>query len=388
MTTIWIHPFNGIAGDMTLGALIAAGADVEYVRGGLEKLDVDGWELRTESISRNGIGAINVTVETNEGHSHRTAGDIISLVQDAGLAHRVTERATAVFTALAEAEGRVHQADPVSVHFHEVGGIDAIVDVVGTCLALESLEVDRVVVAPVAMGHGMARSAHGIIPNPAPATIVLLESVPVKGLDVTVELTTPTGAAIVKALADEFGPMPEMTIASSGFGAGDNELEAHPNLLHVVVGQGALLAVDQLAVLETNVDDLSGEYLAHTITGLMEAGALDAWVTPIEMKQARPAVTISVLVEPTQIEPLGTVLLRESGSLGYRVHGVARAALDRRIETVEIEGHIIRLKVTENTAKAEFVDVVSAAEALGRPARQVAAVAEREWDRQAGKPTS
>ena len=388
MITLWIHPFNGIAGDMTLGALIAAGADLEEVRSGLAKLDVDGWELRAEPVTRNGIGALNVTVETDEGHSHRTAGDIISLVQDAGLADRVTERATAVFTALATAEGQIHQIDPASVHFHEVGGIDAIVDVVGSCLALESLGVDRIVVAPVALGLGMARSAHGLIPNPAPATIALLEGVPVKGLDVTVELTTPTGAGIVRALADDFAPMPEMIITSSGFGAGDSELENHPNLLHVVVGEGARLATDQLAVLETNVDDLSGEYLAYTVTALLDAGALDAWVTPIEMKHERPAVTISVLVAPTQIEPIGDVLLRESGSLGYRVHGVERAALDREMASVEIEGHSIRLKVTENTAKAEFVDVVAAAEALGKPARQVAADAEREWERQSERPTS
>ena len=379
MNTLWLHPFNGIAGDMTLGALIAAGADVDAILSELAALDVDGWQLHAETISRNGIGAVNVTVETNEGHSHRTAGDIISLVQNAGFSDRVTRRATAVFTALAEAEGHIHQVDPASVHFHEVGGIDAIIDVVGSCLALEALDVDRIVVAPVAIGQGMAKSAHGIIPNPAPATVKLLEGVPVKGLDVRVELTTPTGAAIVAALADDFGPMPEMTITSSGFGAGDNELEKHPNLLHVVLGEGAALDVHQLVVLETNVDDLSGEYLAHTVTRLLDAGALDAWLTPIEMKHGRPAVTVSVLTEPTMIESLGDVLLSESGSLGYRVHGVARSALDRRIETVAVDGHEIRVKVTESSAKAEFVDAVEAARALGRPARQVAAEAERRW---------
>ena len=379
MNTIWIHPFNGIAGDMTLGALIAAGADIDLLRADLAKLDVDGWELHAESISRNGIGAVNVTVETNEGHSHRTAGDIISLVQNAGLPTRVTERATAVFTALAEAEGHIHQANPSSVHFHEVGGIDAIIDVVGSCLALEALDIDRIVAAPVVMGQGMARSAHGIIPNPAPATVRLLEGVPVKGLDVRVELTTPTGAAIVTALADDFGPMPEMTITSSGFGAGDRELEEHPNLLHVVIGEGAVLAVDQLVVMEANVDDLSGEYLAHAVAQLLDAGALDAWIAPIEMKHGRPAATVSALVDPVRLEPLGLVLLAETGSLGYRVHGVARAAVDRRIETVNLDGHNIRIKVADTSAKAEFVDVVTAARSLGRPARQIAADAERRW---------
>ena len=386
MKTAWIHPFNGIAGDMTLGALIAAGADAGQLRADLRKLDVDGWELHAEPVFRNGIGAMNVTVETNEGHSHRTAGDIISLVQNAGLPERVTKRAVLVFTALAEAEGHIHQVDPSSVHFHEVGGIDAIIDVVGSCLALEALDVDHIVVAPVALGHGMAKSAHGIIPNPAPATIKLLEGVPVKGLDVRVELTTPTGAAIVKALADSFGPMPAMTITGAGFGAGDIELDEHPNLLHVVVGEGVAkpAGVDttsptQLVILETNVDDLSGGYLAHTVSQLLDAGSLDAWVTPIEMKHERPAVTVSTLVEPHAIESVGSVLLSESGSLGYRAHGVERTALERHFESVDVDGHTVRLKVTANTAKPEFVDVIAAATALNRPARQVASTAERLW---------
>lgn len=382
MRAAWIHPFNGIAGDMTLGALIAAGADVDQLREQLGTLDVDGWTLHAHPVSRNGIGAVNVTVETDEGHSHRTAADIIALVEGADLPARVTERAVAVFAALAEAEGRVHQVDPASVHFHEVGGIDAIVDVVGSCLALEALEIDHIVVAPVAVGHGLARSAHGIISNPAPATAHLLEGVPVKGLDVRVELTTPTGAALVRALADQFGPMPEMTISSAGFGAGDTELDEHPNLLHVIVGDLSatpLMATDQLIVLEANVDDLSGEYLAHTVTQLLSAGALDAWITPIEMKHGRPSVTISALAEPARSAMVGEMLLAESGSLGYRSRGVDRSSLSRRMESVQLEGHSISLKISNNTAKAEFSDVVRVADELGRPARVVAAQAEQLW---------
>ena len=382
MKAVWIHPFNGIAGDMTLGALIAAGADVDVLRSQLETLGVDGWTLHAEPISRNGIGAINVTVETNEGHSHRTAAHIIALVEEAALPQRVTERAIAVFTALAEAEGRVHQVDPAKVHFHEVGGIDAIIDVVGSCLALEALDIEYVAVAPVAVGHGLARSAHGIISNPAPATTHLLEGVPVKGLDVRLELTTPTGAALVRALADSFGPMPEMTITSAGFGAGDTELDEHPNLLHVIIGELSAVPItttDQLVVLEANVDDLSGEYLAHAVTKLLSSGALDAWVTPVEMKHGRPAVTISALTEPAAVQSIGEVLLAESGSLGYRSRGVERSALDRRFESVELEGHAISLKITNNTAKAEFGDVARVSDELGRPARIVAAQAEQLW---------
>lgn len=377
-TTLWIHPFNGIAGDMMLGALLDAGADVKQLRTDLASLGVPGWELRVDEVFRNGIGAANVQVIADEGHVHRTASDIIELVAGANLPERVTDRASRVFRALAEAEGHVHRTDPAAVHFHEVGGIDAIIDVVGSCLALEQLGIDTIVVAPVANGRGMAKSAHGIIPNPAPATAKLLEGVPVRGLDVQVELTTPTGAALVAALADDFGPLPPMTVTRSGFGAGDNELGDHPNLLHVVVGD-ADLSARQLVVLETNVDDLSGEYLAHAVAQLLDGGALDAWITPIEMKKDRPAATVSALVEPIDVRRLGELLLSETGSLGYRAHGVDRIARARRTDTVDVEGHTIRIKVTEGTAKAEYDDVAAAASALARPARQIADEAESAW---------
>ncbi len=378
-TTLWIHPFNGIAGDMTMGALIDAGADVEQVRADLKSLDVEGWSLNAEPVFRNGIGAVNVTVEANEGHVHRTAGDIISLVSNAGLPPRVVERARAVFAALAEAEGHVHRENPSSVHFHEVGGIDAIIDVVGSCLALEQLGVERIVVAPVAVGQGIAKSAHGLIPNPAPATVRLLEGVPVRGLDLRVELTTPTGAAIVSALADHYGPMPAMTVTASGFGAGDADLADHPNLLHVVLGEGEEVDHQDLVVLEANVDDLSGEYLAHAVTRLLDEGALDAWITPIEMKRRRPAALISALVPPQLIDRVSHVLISETGSIGYRAHGVDRQAIPRDVGEVVVDGFTIRIKVTNYTHKAEFADVVLAARELDRPARQIADEAEATW---------
>ena len=374
MKTLWVHPFNGVAGDMMLGALIDAGADIDQLRTDLKALDVDGWALNAETIKRNGIGATNVTVDADEGHVHRTAGDIISLVEAAGLTPRVTERARAVFTALAEAEGAVHRMDPSAVHFHEVGGIDAIVDVVGTCLALEQIGIERIVVAPVAVGHGRTSSAHGPIPHPAPATSLLLEGVPTTGLDVGLELTTPTGAAIVAALADGYGPLPPMTPQSVGFGAGDAELDEHPNLLHVIIGESMPVG-DHLVVLETNVDDLSGEYLAHAVAQLMDAGALDAWVEPITMKKGRPAAKVSALVEPIDVERLGAVLLRETGSLGYRASGVERHAVDRTTEVVVVEGQEISVKHTALTSKAEYEDVARAAQTLGRPARVIAAEA-------------
>ena len=205
---------------------------------------------------RNGISATNVRVACEEGHVHRTAGDITAIVGSAGLNSRVTQRATSVFAALAEAEGSVHAKPADQVHFHEVGGIDAIIDIVGSCIALELLNIDQLISAPIAQGRSIVRSAHGPIPNPAPATVRLLEGLPIRGLDVEVELTTPTGAAILRALA-RFEALPEMTVESSGFGAGDNELDPHPNLLHVIVGEVAAVPEGiergQMLVVETNV---------------------------------------------------------------------------------------------------------------------------------------
>ena len=379
MSTLWVHPFNGIAGDMFLGALIDLGVDRAEIERMLATLDVDGWELDVQPASRHGIGATNLSVHADEGHVHRTAGDIIALVRAGDLPDRVVERATAVFEALARAEGHIHQQDPATVHFHEVGGIDAIVDVVGVCCALELLDVDEIVVGPVALGRGMVRSAHGRIPNPAPATVQLLTGWDVKGLDTTIELTTPTGAALVAALGARSGPMPDMAVRATGFGAGDAEPDDFPNLLQVVLGDHEAAETRTLAMLETNVDDATGEILGHAVDQLLEAGALDAWITPIVMKKGRPAHVVSVLANPAHADHLSAVLLAETGSIGVRRHTVERTAAERRVDTVEVDGQPIRIKVTAHRHKAEHDDVVHAATILDQPARDIAARAEAIW---------
>jgi uncharacterized protein (TIGR00299 family) protein len=379
MATLWIHPFNGIAGDMFLGALIDAGADADEIRSRLEALNVPEWDLRVESTMRNAIAAVNVHVDTTEGHTHRTAADIIAIVTDASVEPRVKQRAIAVFEALAAAEGAVHNLLPSDVHFHEVGGVDAIVDVVGACIALELLDVDDILVAPIAVGHGTVGSAHGRIPHPAPATTRLLDGWPVTGIDIDLELTTPTGAALATTLATSSGPMPSMTVKASGFGAGDAEPPSIPNLLHVVLGDQAAVNEDTLAVLETNVDDLTGELVAHTVSTLVQAGALDAWATPIVMKKGRPAQTISVLCEVSDSELLGQQLLRETGSLGFRTSTVLRTSVPRFIGEVEVDGHPIRIKTSPDRTKAEMDDVVATALETGRTAREIAVEAERLW---------
>lgn len=376
--TLWVNPFNGIAGDMMLGALIDAGADVERIELALGGVDIDGWALSVDSVERQGVLAANLSVEVEDDQPERRAAEIIDLIGRAPLPERVVARSVAVFAELARAEGEVHGQDPADVHFHEVGGIDAIVDVVGTCLALEQLGVDRIVVGPVAVGHGAITAAHGIMPNPAPATVALLMGWPVVGLDIGLELTTPTGAAIVAALG-ESGPIPPMRPTASGFGAGDAEPPTIPNVLHVMLGEVDAATAEHLVVLETNVDDASGETLAHSVGRLLDSGALDAWITPILMKKGRPAHVVSALVPPSRAESLGAVLLRETGSLGYRRFGVDRLAQPRRLETVDVEGQPIRVKITPHTVKAEHDDVTTAAAVLDRPAREIAAQAEAAW---------
>ena len=302
----WFHCFSGIAGDMALGSLIDAGADIDEVRSLLRRLPVDGWSLDVEPVLRGGIAATNVHViapETNV--VHRTAAHIIGLVHEARLPDRITQRAVATFNALAEVEGRLHRRPPSQVHFHEVGGIDAIIDVVGTCAALEVLDIDEVHASPVATGRGMVRSAHGLIPNPAPAVMGLLTGVPTYGIDIQVELTTPTGAALLAANAVSYGALPAMRIESSGFGAGDKILDDRPNLTQVVIGTrvASIERGQPVVLLEANVDDATGETLAHAITQLLRNpgrekqsvsdSSFDAWSKYYRQDENSPNAIVS-----------------------------------------------------------------------------------------------
>jgi uncharacterized protein (TIGR00299 family) protein len=378
----WVHCFSGVAGDMLLGALIDAGADVGEIRSILERLPVTGWALDAEPTMRGGIACTRAVVDAPEDHHHRTWKTIRSMLDEAPLPDRVRARAQSTFSALAEVEGALHRQDPDDVHFHEVGALDAIVDVVGTCAALEVLGVDDVRCSPVATGHGTTNAAHGSLPVPAPATLRLLEGVPVVGVDLRMELATPTGAALVRTLAgvDGFGPMPAMVVRASGYGAGSRDLERGPNVVQVVLGEPATADPrpgQPVVLLETNVDDATGEVLAHTITALLAAGAHDAWVTPIVMKKGRPAHTVSALADPAAAGSIAAVLTAETGSLGVRGTTLERWPSARTVEIVDIGGHPIRVKVTPaGRIKVEHDDAVAAASALGRPLREVLVDAE------------
>jgi uncharacterized protein (TIGR00299 family) protein len=376
----WFHCFSGIAGDMALGSLVDAGADLGEVRDVLGKLPVGGWSVEAEPVLRCGIAATKVHVRAQETSVVRTAAHITALVEEARLPDRVRHRALAVFNALAEAEGRLHRRPPEQVHFHEVGGLDAIVDVVGTCAALEVLGIDELHASAVATGTGMVRSAHGLLPNPAPAVVELFAAVhaPTTGLDVGVELTTPTGAAILAALATSFGPLPSMAIERSGFGAGSRELDGRPNATQVVVGErvAAMPQGQPVLLLEANVDDATGETLAHTVSALLAAGAHDAWITPIVMKKGRPAHTISALADVALAAQVAGVLTDESGSLGVRGVAYERWPSERRSDVVEVAGYPVRVKISPGRVKVEHDDAAHVAGRAGLPLREVVSLAE------------
>lgn len=278
----------------------------------------------------------------------------------------------------------MHGVAPDDVEFHEVGSVDAIVDIVGCCAAFEVLRIDRIVCSPITVGHGTVQAAHGSLPNPAPAVTQLLatRSAPTRGIDDSRELATPTGVALMVALADEFGPLPAMHVGSVGYGAGAADIQGRPNVVQVVVGTepsaSSLPEPGQAAqLLEVNVDDITGEVIAHTITALLGAGAFDAWATAIVMKKGRPAHTVHALCDPAMAEAVGAVLISETGSLGLRGSTVARWPQRRQHITVDVHGHAVRVKLAAGRAKAEHDDAVVAASALGLPLREVLAQAER-----------
>ena len=381
----WFHCFSGIAGDMALGSLVDAGADLGEVVRLLTLLPVGGWSVEAHPVQRSGIAATRVEVRIQETGVVRTYAHIVALVEEARLPDRVRDRTLATFSALAETEGRLHRRHPSQVHFHEVGALDAIVDIVGTCSALEILGVDRLESSPVATGTGMVRTAHGVLPNPAPAVVELLKGAPTYGRDITAELTTPTGAALLAANASNFGALPAMTIAATGFGAGSRELDGLPNLTQVVIGTPAAEAEPRpgqpVVLLEANVDDATGETLAHAVATLLEWGAHDAWVTPIVMKKGRPAHMVSALADPALAEQVGRVLAAETGTLGVRHQELQRWPAARNEGEVEVAGLPVRVKVSPGRTKVEHDDAVRVARRTGLPLREVVFRAEAEFRR-------
>jgi uncharacterized protein (TIGR00299 family) protein len=381
-TLAWFHCFAGLAGDMAFGSLIDAGADLGEVRRLLDRLALPGWDLRVEEALRGGVACTRVLVRGDD-VVVRTHAAIADLIASAALPRRVADRSLAVFHRLAAVESVLHRRPVDQVHFHEVGGHDAVIDVVGTVAALEVLGVDEVSASAVATGSGTVRSAHGWLPNPAPATVRLLSGIPTYGRDVRVELTTPTGAALLATLCSSFGPLPSMTITSSGFGGGASEMDELPNCTQVVIGRESASARvgpgEPALLLEANLDDVTGEQLGYAISLALDAGAYDAWVSSVTMKKGRPGHVLHVLTDATHVDALRSGIHRATGTMGVRATVVERWPVARELGQVMLDGMTVRIKVADGRAKPEFDDVALVAAKTGASLHDVSSRAEAAW---------
>jgi uncharacterized protein (TIGR00299 family) protein len=336
MTTLYLDTFAGISGDMCLGLLVDLGLDPAVLEGRLRTLPLDGWQLAVRTEQRHGLGGTRVEVACPAEHHHRPWSEIDAMLAAAELPTPVRDQSRRIFRRLGEAEAHVHRVPLDAVHFHEVGAVDAIVDIVGTCLGLHLLGVDELVCAPLPLSHGLTRGGHGALPLPAPATLELLQGVPVRDAGSDRELVTPTGAAVVATLA-HFGPLPAMTVVRTGYGVGGWDLADRPNLLRGILGEpgtAAGLERDLVTVIETHIDDSLAEVLGTLQEKLLAAGALDAAFTPRQMKKNRPGVTLTVLAPPALAESLARLVLHESSAIGVRMYDTRRLKLRREIHTV------------------------------------------------------
>jgi uncharacterized protein (TIGR00299 family) protein len=385
MTTVWVDASSGASGDMLLGALLDAGVPADVLQRSIDTVSPEPATLRTERVSRAGFAASRCHVDVAESAHHRTWRVIRSLLLESSLDEPVRDLALRVFERLAVAEGAVHGTDPMDVHFHEVGALDAIADVVGVCAGFVHLGPDQVVISPVAVGSGSVRGAHGTLPVPPPAVAQLLRGVPSyagpPGAP-AMELCTPTGAALLTTLATGWGPQPAMTTSEVGVGAGGRDPQGHANVLRLLVGEPVDGTQDPegLLVLETNVDDLDPRLWPEVITAVLAAGARDAWLTPILMKKGRPAHTFRALVDPDRAAEVRRVVFRETTTIGIRTLAVERHALPRERTSVLVGGLEVPVKVARLdgavvNAQPEYDDVVRVAAALDRPVVEVLAEA-------------
>jgi len=367
-TILYIDAFSGISGDMFLGALIATGLDTTIIQDEVRRLDI-GAALSVNRIKRNGIEAVNVSVvsEREEG-IERDYGAIKQLIESRMSPGYARDTALKIFGLLAQAEGRVHGKNPEHVHFHEVGAVDSIVDIVGAAVGLAALGPIRVISSPLPMGRGFVATRHGTLPLPAPATVELLSGVPVTDAGIDGELVTPTGAAIVKAVATSFSGMPPMRIEKSGYGAGDRVLPDRPNLLRLIIGSPANEAAgDEVEVITTHIDDMNPQFYEYVMDRLFGLGALDVVLSPVIMKKARPGTALVAVCPISETGTIVNAILSETTSIGLRIHRERRVKLERRMETVETELGPIQVKVTfdgsGNIAGAypEYEDVRAAA---------------------------
>ncbi len=384
----WIDSRGGVSGDMLLGACLDAGAPISVVIDALHAVGLgDQVSVTADDVRRGEFRATHALVETQPSSRPRRLGEIIDLIEAAALSTTVTAQAIAVFQLLADAESRVHGIAAHLVHFHEVGALDSLTDIVGTLVALEHLGVRRVVGGPISLGGGSVQTQHGLLRVPGPAVLELLRSsgAAARGGPVDIELATPTGVALLVTLAERFGAMPAMDITTVGIGAGSADPEGHANVCRLVIGEplgdaaaaeAPVTVLAPMTVLETNVDDLDPRLWPGTIQALLDAGAADAWLTPILMKKGRPAHTLHVLAPAERIDSLTDLVFQSTTSIGLRTYQVDRTVLARDIVTVHVDAQPIRVKRAWHqgrvvNAEPEFDDIVLAAAALGLTPREV-----------------
>jgi pyridinium-3,5-bisthiocarboxylic acid mononucleotide nickel chelatase len=375
-TAGWVDASSGASGDMLLGALLGAGVPLAVLRAAVDAVAPEPVTLAVEQVTRSGFAATRCVVATADSSTHRTWAEIRGLLEGSSLDPEVRGRALEAFTRLAGAEARVHGSSLDDVHFHEVGALDAIADVVGVSAGLAHLGLDTLVVSPVAVGGGQVDTAHGRLPVPAPAVAELLRGVPSYGGPLDVELCTPTGAALLVGNATGWGSQPAMTTSTIGVGAGGRDPQGHANVLRLLVGETGGADAGSPLLLETNVDDLDPRLWPAAIAALLEAGASDAWLTPILMKKGRPAHTLSVLVGAARADVVRREVFRHTSAIGLREQPVGKHALDRTMVTVEVDGHRIDVKLAWLDGEVlnlqpEYEHVAAAAVALGRPAKDV-----------------
>ncbi|MEJ5370092.1 MAG: nickel pincer cofactor biosynthesis protein LarC [Bryobacteraceae bacterium] len=375
MRIAYFDAFSGIAGDMTVAALIDAGADAQELFDALDSLGT-GARFRAEKVKRKGIAATHFRVEHEDQKKHRHLPQIVRMIEGSRLKERAKQNAVKVFEALGAAEAEVHGVPIEKVHFHEVGAVDSVCDIAGACEALELLGVEAVFASKVNTGSGTVEADHGVMPVPTPATALLLKGVPVYARGPETELTTPTGAAILAALAQGFGALPPMTVERSGFGAGTKEFPMMANVLRVLVGTaGGAKEAGVVTVIEANIDDAAPELLGHAMERLLEAGALDVTLEPVYMKKQRPGVRLSVIADPAQQEKLAALLFEETTTLGVRFWQAERRVLPRSHAEVQTPYGKVRMKVSPAGSAPEFEDCRRLAAESGKPLKEIYAAA-------------
>jgi uncharacterized protein (TIGR00299 family) protein len=384
MKTLYFDCFAGASGNMTLAALVSLGVDKTALIEQLRRLNISDFNIEFSIVDRSGISAVYADVKVPHERVHRHLSDIKKIINESTLSEAVKERAVAIFTRLAEAEAKIHGIEVEKVHFHEVGAMDAIVDVVGACIGFEMLGIERFTCSKVHVGSGFAQMAHGRFPIPPPAVAELLTRAPIYSTDIEGELITPTGAAIISTVCESYGAIPELKVERTGYGAGTREYKDFPNALRIILGEtdrNAIsdhrpLTTDHLVLLETNIDDLSPQILGYVMDKAFLLGALDCWFTPIQMKKNRPATMVSVLCDLSKKDDITALLYSETSTLGVRLTYVDRECLPREVVKVRTEHGEVAVKIARFNdkivnAKPEYDQVREIAERIHKPLKEV-----------------